>query len=198
MTTEESQSIGIDVSPEFIEENKKINLVRPSQFSPYTRSQRRRRRAEVARLHFEHGIPAIRIAEMLKVDRNTVNSDLKLLYMEASKQWGVTNLQEYLYKQLTRLEAQRDRLSSYLIRTNNDIDKSLPVERLIADIDFKLLSAMERLEYGGIAFWEKVIKEVNNLGKKEDISYTNLFELVRISTKSRRRLDRITGEVERK
>lgn len=47
-------------------------------FAPFTRSQRRKRRAEVYKLHFEHGMPATRIAEMIKVDRNTINNDLKI------------------------------------------------------------------------------------------------------------------------
>jgi hypothetical protein len=38
---------------------------------------------EVYRLHFEKGIPAIRIADMTNVDRNTINNDLKILYNKA-------------------------------------------------------------------------------------------------------------------
>jgi hypothetical protein len=77
-------------SIEFIEENKKINvnIVKHRQnsrhkFAPFTRSQRRKRKMEVYKLHFEHGVPATRIAEMMKVDRNTINNDLKILYSEA-------------------------------------------------------------------------------------------------------------------
>jgi len=79
-----------EINQGFIEENKKINLnlVRPRQnnrqkFAPFTRSQRRKRRMEVYKLHFEHGVPATRIAELMKVDRNTINNDLKILYREA-------------------------------------------------------------------------------------------------------------------
>jgi hypothetical protein len=78
-----------EINQEFIEENKKkLNLVKHGQnrkhkFAPFTRSQRRKRRMEVYKLHFEHGIPATRIAELMKVDRNTINNDLKILYREA-------------------------------------------------------------------------------------------------------------------
>lgn len=83
--TEES-SAGFDVSPDFIEENKKINLVRPrKKFAPYTKAERLKRRKEVYRLHFELGIPAIRIADMMNVDKNTVNNDIQLLYRELGK-----------------------------------------------------------------------------------------------------------------
>jgi polynucleotide 5'-kinase involved in rRNA processing len=78
----------LQIDQEFIEENKKIDLVRHRQndkhkFAPFTRSQRRKRRMEVYRLHFEKGIPAIRIADMTNVDRNTINNDLKILYNKA-------------------------------------------------------------------------------------------------------------------
>jgi hypothetical protein len=79
-----------EVNQNFIDENKKINLnlVKHRQnhkqkFAPYTRSQRRKRRMEVYKLHFEHGMPATRIAQLMKVDRNTINNDLKILYHES-------------------------------------------------------------------------------------------------------------------
>ena len=83
------QPFDFEINQEFIEENKNINLnlVRHGQnsrhkFAPFTRSERRKRRTEVYKLHFEHGVPAIRIAQMMKVDRNTINNDLKILYRE--------------------------------------------------------------------------------------------------------------------
>jgi hypothetical protein len=69
------------VSREFIEENRRLNLVKPrKKFVPYTKVERVRRRKEVYRLHFELGIHAVKIAEMMKVDKNTVNNDIQLLY----------------------------------------------------------------------------------------------------------------------
>jgi hypothetical protein len=185
------------VDPQFIEESKAADLCKPRQkFAPYTKSQRRKRRAEVARLHFGQGMSAVAIAEAMHVDRNTINTDLKLLYREESKNWDAGSLEDYLYKQLTRLEAQRDRLSSYLSKANNNIEKQLAVERLIADIDFKLLAAMERLNYGATAFWDRVIKEVNKLGEGHDIkfSYTSLFEIWRIARKSRKSMSELLDE----
>jgi len=108
-----------EINKEFIEENKKINpnLVRHGQnrkrkFAPFTKAQRRKRRMEVYKLHFEHGIPATRIAELMKVDRNTINNDLKILYREALNDYSPhdMSLDDILQKQLLRLESQRDRL----------------------------------------------------------------------------------------
>jgi hypothetical protein len=88
--TRNYEPFDFEINQEFIEENKKLNLnlVRHGQnhkriFAPFTKAQRRKRRMEVYKLHFEHGVPATRIAELMKVDRNTINNDLKILYHEA-------------------------------------------------------------------------------------------------------------------
>jgi hypothetical protein len=48
------------------------------------------------------------------------------------------SLDDVLQKQLLRLETQRDRLGLYLSDAK-DINDKIAIERLIADIDFKLL-----------------------------------------------------------
>ena len=47
---------------------------------PYTKDERTKRQNEVARLHFEYGYSAVKIAGMMRVNRNTINSDIKYLY----------------------------------------------------------------------------------------------------------------------
>ena len=107
-----------EINQEFIEENKKINLnlVKHGQnhkqkFAPFTKSQRRMRRMEVYKLHFEQGVPATRIAELMRVDRNTINNDLKILYREALNDYNPDDrsLDNILQKQLLRCETQPDR-----------------------------------------------------------------------------------------
>jgi hypothetical protein len=115
-----------EINTQFIKENKKINLnlVRHGQnhkqkFAPFTRSQIRKRRLEDYKLHFEHGVPATRIAELKKVDRNTINNDLKILYRKSLKDYNPDDisLDDVLQQQLLRLETQRDRLGLYLSDT---------------------------------------------------------------------------------
>ena len=43
----------------------------------YTKKEQEERRLQVYHLHFEENTPAIRIAEMLNVNRNTINDDLR-------------------------------------------------------------------------------------------------------------------------
>jgi hypothetical protein len=195
----------LEINQDFIEENKKINLnlVRHGQnskkkFAPFTRSQRRKRRMEVYKLHFEHGVPATRIAEMMKVDRNTINNDLKILYSEALNDYNPSDmsLDDILQKQLLRLETQRDRLGLYLCDAK-DINNKIAIERLIADIDFKLIGAIEKVNHNTARFWDEIIKRVNKLAeiKKLDMRYSSLFELHKISIDSRKSLNKLREEV---
>jgi hypothetical protein len=194
-----------EINQEFIEENKKINLnlVRHGQnskhkFAPFTKSQRRKRRMEVYKLHFEHGVPATRIAELMKVDRNTVNNDLKILYRKALNDYNPDDmsLDDILQKQLLRLETQRDRLCLYLSDAK-DINNKIAIERLIADIDFKLIGAIEKVNHNMGRFWDEIIKEINRIAeeKKLDIRYTSLFELHKISIDSRESLNKLKEEI---
>jgi hypothetical protein len=193
------------VNQDFIEENKKLNpnIGKHRQncrrkFAPYTRSQRRKRRMEVYRLHFEKGIPAIRIAEMMNVDRNTINNDLRILYNKALNDYdpNVITLDDILQKQLVRLEIQRNRLSLYLCDAK-DLTSKITVERLISDIDFRLIGVIERINLNLARFWEEVIKKINKTAESEKLKtrYTSAFELNRISIYSRKRLDKLKEEI---
>jgi len=191
-----------EISQDFIEENKKINLVRPRQnprqkFAPFTKSQRRKRRMEVYRLHFEKGIPAIRIAHLMKVDRNTVNNDLRILYSKALTEYNPNmSLDDILQKQLVRLETQRDRLGLYLSDAK-DVNSKIAIERLIADIDFKLIGVIERLGHNVVRYWDEIIKQINKIAENENLNarYTSLFELRRISIESGESLNKLREEI---
>jgi hypothetical protein len=191
-----------EVNHEFIDENRKINLVRPRQnnkqkFAPFTKSQRRKRRMEVYRLHFEKGMPALRIAHLMKVDRNTINNDLRILYSKAMNDYNPDmSLDDILQKQLVRLETQRDRLCLYLSDAN-DINSKIAIERLTADIDFKLIGVIERVGQNVVRYWDEIIKQINKIAENEKLNarYTSLFELRRISIESGESLNKLREKI---
>jgi hypothetical protein len=163
-------------------------------FAPFTKAERRKRRLEVYKLHFENGMPATRIAQLMNVDRNTINKDLKFLYHEALNKYNLDDmsLDDILEKQLVRLETQRDRLGVYLTDAK-DIDTKISIERLIADIDFRVLTTVEKINHNTFRFWDEMIKGVNKVVENNnlDIRFTSLFELRKISIDSRTSLDRL-------
>lgn len=180
------------VLPEFIEENSKINLVRPRQkFAPWSKGQRRKRRQEVFRLHFEQGIPAIKIAEMIKVDRNTINQDIAGLYQKMSQDIDGEEFNGYFTKQTVRLEIQRTRLMSYLSEAK-DLETKLAIERQLADHDFRLAAMIEKYKGNTLAFWDTVAKKINELAESEklDTRYTTVYELQKIPEAKRKLIDK--------
>jgi hypothetical protein len=174
------------------------NLVKPRQkFAPYTKAQRKKRRVEVYKLHFEYGLPATKISELMMVDRNTINSDLKFLYHQALSDYNLNDmsLEDILEKQLVRLETQRDRLGIYL-SDSKDVATKVTIERLIADIDFRTLAAIEKINHNTGQFWDQIIRAVNKIAESHNLSirYTSLFELQKISIDARKNLDEIREE----
>lgn len=198
------EAIDINVKEKHLDEDKQSSsdLVKPRhnpkhKFAPYTNSQRRLRRSEVYKLHFEHGMPATRIAEIMKVDRNTINNDLKVLYQKALNDYNPDNmtLDEIVEKQLVRLETQRDRLGLYLCDVK-DVNTKISIERLISDVDFKLIGAIEKVNHNSSRFLDEILKGVNKMAEINNISlrYTSLFELQKISLDSRKSLDEIRDQ----
>jgi hypothetical protein len=163
-------------------------------FAPFTKAERRKRRTEVYKLHFENGMPATRIAQLMNVDRNTINKDLKFLYRQALNDYNLEEMSvnDILEKQLVRLEAQRDRLGLYLSDAK-EINNKIAIERLIADIDFRILTAVEKISHNTGQFWDQIIRAANKIAEKNNLSirYTSLFELQKISIDSRKSLDEI-------
>jgi hypothetical protein len=189
----ENQVIGNNLG----DKNKKShpNLVKPRhKFSPFTKAERRNRRTEVYKLHFEHGMPATRIAGMMNVDRNTINNDLKFLYRQALNDYNLDDmsLEDILEKQLVRLETQRDRLGIYLSDAM-DVTSKVTIERLIADIDFRVLTAVDKINHNTVQFYDQIINAVNKIAenKKLDIRFTSLYELREISIDSRISLNKL-------
>ena len=102
------------------------------------------------------------------------------------------SLDKILEKQLVRIEAQRDRLGIYLSEAK-DVTSKVTIERLIADIDFRVLTAVEKINHNTVQFYVRVIKAVNNISKnkKLDVRFTSLFELREISIDSRVDLNKL-------
>jgi len=135
----------VHVSDEFIKENKKANFTKHNKKNggPYTKSDRQQRQDEVYRLHFEYGYSARQIADMMQISRNTINSDINLLYQKLSQHWENTPIEAWLSKQITRLELQRTRLLSELEKQKTLQDK-MCIEKMIFDIDSRILNTVTK------------------------------------------------------
>lgn len=165
---EQDQFSGLDINPEFIEENKKVimNSGRLKQKSrPRNKSEMAKRRKEVYRLHFENGLPAAAIADHMKVPKKIINNDILLLYRDLQNDSAKIEFSDFYDKQILRIELQRTRLMSYLEK-EQDLERKLVIERQLADIDFRLLSMAAKVEYSLVSFWNEVSKKYNQIAMK--------------------------------
>ena len=112
---------------------------------PYTKKEKEERRDEVYKLHFERGLSAVRIASMLEVNRNTVNEDIKCLYVQA-----VEELPEFtsslLLKQIQRFEFQRSRLLDELEK-QTEFKEKIAIEKLLFQVDEKITFHLNKMAF---------------------------------------------------
>jgi len=155
----------IQVSKEFINEQAKLSKKVSKKAGPYNKHDRIKRRNEVFRLHFDLGYSAVKISEMMNINRNTINSDIKYLNKQISKEWEENNIVTWVMKQINRLEIQRTRLMQYL-RQESEIKNKLKIEKMIFDIDNQISQTVIRLETSEDNNLEYVSEEFNKLAEK--------------------------------
>lgn len=183
----------LEVSSEFIDENK--NLCKPMQKSsaPYSKKDRFARRHEVYRLHFELGYPAVRIADLMKVNRNTINSDIKYWYSKLADRFADRSFHAEMERYQVRLEIQRTRLVEDLEKHKDDLEERLSIEKLILEIDSRLNSSIVKTYTTGITTTNIVTGLVNSALEKAKQSsrYYSISELIPTSKDRREAINKI-------
>ena len=149
-----------------------IQTMPKSQGGPYSKQELEKRRSEVYRLHFDYGYSARKIADMMKISRNTINSDVQYWYSKI-KNNNTLDPQSTIMLSIERLDLQRTRLREDLDKITETLQK-IPLERLIYEIDCKMAYIRQRLadsdtktyDYA-IAFLNAYLKSTN----QESIPY---------------------------
>ncbi len=104
---------------------------------PYTKREQEKRRDEVCRLHFEYGYSAKKISELIKVNRNTINSDIKQLYLTLESNWEQTTSVSLLQNHIESVLAQKRRLREALDNTEKFSEK-MAIEKMILQVESKI------------------------------------------------------------
>ena len=132
---------------------------------PQPSHQKKTRRDEVYKLHFEYGYSARKIATMIKANRNTVNSDISFWYGQMQKDEDKTSRLDWINKIFCRLEARRVRLMEKMEKTES-LGDWLLIEKMINEIDIKTMQTLVKLESTSQANYDKVMKTVNEFLKE--------------------------------
>jgi hypothetical protein len=188
----------LDISKEFIEESK-ANLLQSMpkgrKSGPYTKSKKKLRRDEVYKLHFDHGYSARKISELMMIQRNTINRDLQWWDSKIVESSNTLDPEISIIVTIERLKVQRMRLREYLDKTDTIKDK-LSIERLMFDIDSKILYTYHRLAESSRRLMELSTERLNDWMKenKKDTRFITFGDTIAVSLKSQEKMLRIIRE----
>jgi len=136
----------------------KENLLQPRpKSSPYTKQERLQRRNKVYRLHFEYGYSARKIAELMNVNRNTINGDVEYWYNQVMKNWRYADPEVWIIKCIHRLELQKTRLRERLDKVENP-QEILLIEKLILDLESKIIQTELKLVNNNHEFTKQLLE----------------------------------------
>src|SRR3989338_11317219 len=96
-----------------------MELEQEKKGGPYSKNEREKRQKEVFRLYFEVGYSAIKISDLMKINRNTINADIKYWYSNIKEELKQDS-ENFILRQIGRLEAQRSRVIENLIEKKID------------------------------------------------------------------------------
>jgi len=153
------------------------------QGGPYTKNEQEERRNKVYNMYFEKGFSAIKIAMELKVNRNTINQDIKFLRSSLTQKDQIKPA-IWLLEQKEHLEQQKDRLIE-LLEITKDFEQKLRVEKIILDIEGKITNLVIKItgfdyisfEYDpGPEFDEDVVLVVKDLVLNENTERQSYLE----------------------
>lgn len=187
-----------EMTKEFFTENKnhfqKINSQK-KKGGPFSKHQRDKRKDEVYRLHFEYGYSARKIADLMKINRNTVNGDIDYWYSKIVKNSNIYNPEYAIILNLQRLDIQRSRLRERLDKAES-FEQKLALDRLIFDIDSKILHTHHRLTESAVRAIDESTERLNSWMKKtkKKERFISLHDRISVSEKADERINKIIIE----
>ncbi len=187
----------LEISSEFIEENKKLCQTMPKnrKSGPYSKKDREARQNEVHRLYFEYGYSARKIADLMKVNRNTINGDLDYWHSKIVGSKNIFNPEEAILLTIHRLEVQRNRLMEELDKTDSSQEKNA-IRRLIFDINCKIINTDHQLAESTIRILVSATERLNDWLKdnRREERYMTLLDKYRVSAKAYEKIEKIIKE----
>jgi len=129
---------------------------------PYTKREQEERKIQVYHLHFQENKSAVKIAELLNVNRNTINDDIRYWHLQLANEMKAQNLTAMMTQQIQRMEIQRDRLLDDLENAESLTEK-ISIEKFISEIDNRLVQLFSKMILSGKTSMESTVKleEIN-------------------------------------
>ena len=184
------------VTDEFLEQNSSYAEKKPvKKGGPYSKNDKDKRMNEVYRLHFEYGYSARKIAEMMNVNRNTINGDIDYWFSRISKDVNLFDPSTMIVRGIARMEIQLTRLREQLDKVKNYSER-MSIERLIYDINCKIMHTYERLTHSTYSVHKLATEWLNQYMEKnkKPERYLTWFDTISVSKKAQEKINRIIKE----
>jgi len=183
------------VSDEFIQGNLDQSRPKPRKSGPYTAQEKQKRRDEVYRLHFDFGYSSRKIADLMKINRHTIDGDISYFYSKITSENSGYDVEYVIFAKLKRLEEQRTRLRETINKTESFSEK-ITLERLIFDIDSKIIAIHERMASNLIRVANAFLDTMNKNEKKKKSSerYITIFDKISVSEKAQQKINQIINQ----
>lgn len=147
------------------------------------------------RYHFEYGYSARKIAELLKINCNTINGDITYWYSKITKSNDIQP-ESAIFTVLERLDIQRTRIREYLDQPTSNISDKIAIEKILLDIDFKIAQVNHKLADSGnritdyaMEFLNKYLKSTNSRER-----YLSINQKLSVSESASKQIDKVISE----
>lgn len=122
---------------------------------------------------------------MMKINRNTINNDIRYLYSQLEKEWKDYSMDSWWMKQVYRMETQRTRLLEQLDK-EVDFQKRLALEKMIFEIDSKMIQSSIKIMASTEYNMDTIIDILNKYAKehKLDLGFARSWDINKLETKS--------------
>jgi len=182
---------------DFLKENEKLyqTISKSKKGGPYSKEQKDSRRNEVYKLYFDYGYSGRRIAEMMKINRNTIQGDIDFWYNQVAKNFKEIDPSVSIVEQIIKLKDQKTRLREYLDKIQSITEKII-IEKLIFDVDKEIIHINIKIQYSACKVHELATRWLNEFMKKnnEKERYITIFDTRRVSKKAHERINKIINE----
>lgn len=190
----------LEVSDELIEKSQpnlrqSMPIPQFKKSGPWTHHGKEARRNEVYRLHFDYDFSARSIADFMGVQRNTINGDVSFWYSKIVESSNIFDPETSILVTLERLKIQRARLRELVDKTDSTKDK-LSIERLMSDIDFKIIYTHQRLAESSRRMQNSETERLNDWMKdsRKETRFLTLSDIIEVSSNAHEKIKQIIEE----
>jgi len=188
-----------DFTNESVSEKNNLCQSMPKKSGPYSKKDKEMRRDEVYRLHFDYDFSARKIAELMNINRNTINMDLNYWYSDIAKSSDVINPEFMINITIQKLSIQYTRLREQLDKAESLQEKNV-IERLMFDVNSKIININHRLAESTMKIMDSATNRLNDWLEKDGqkTRYLTLFDKIKVSSKAYDEISKIIDEDQKK